>query len=69
MVKYVIVLEKSGFFFASLFQNISKTAETILLKKIKQNHGVLIYKKALMCEHRKNYIFRDTVESQKLGTR
>ena len=50
--------EKSGFF-ASFFQNISKTAETILIKKIGQNHGISVYKKALISEHRKNYIFRD----------
>ena len=42
-----------------LLQNISKTAETILLKKIVQNHGISVYKKALKSEHRKNYIFRD----------
>ena len=31
--------------------------ETILINKIEQNHGVLVYKKAE--EHRKNYILRD----------
>ena len=54
----VIVHEKSGFF-ASFFRNISKTAETILIKKIGRNHGISVYKKALISEHRKNYIFRD----------
>ena len=44
-------------FFASFFRNISKTAVTILIKKIKRNHGFLVYKKALMNEHRKNYIY------------
>ena len=34
-------------------------AETILIKKIGQSHGILVYKKALISEHRKNYIFRD----------
>ena len=48
----VIVHEKSVF-----FRNISKTAETILIKKIGRNHGISVYKKALINEHRKNYIF------------
>ena len=47
------------FFFASFFRNISKTAQTILIKKIGRNHGILVDKKALLSEHRKNYIFRD----------
>ena len=34
-------------------------AETILVKKIGRNHGISVYKKALIIEHRKNYIFRD----------
>ena len=34
-------------------------AETILIKKIGQNHGIPVYKKDLVREHRKNYIFRD----------
>ena len=34
-------------------------AETILIKRIKRNHGISVYKKALISEHRKNYIFRD----------
>ena len=51
--------EKSGGFFASFFQNISKTAETILIKKIGRNHGNSVHKKALISEHKKNYIFRD----------
>ena len=46
-------------FFPSFFQNISKTAENILIKNIGQNHGISVYKKALISEHRKNYIFRD----------
>ena len=50
--------EKSGFF-TSFFQNISKTAKTILIKKIGQNHGISVYKKGQISEHRKNYIFRD----------
>ena len=54
----VIVHEKSGSF-AFFFLNISKTAETILIKKIGRNHGISVYKKALKSEHRKNYIFRE----------
>ena len=53
----VIVHEKC--FFPSFFRNISKTAETMLIKKIGRNHGVSVYKKALISEHRKKYIFRD----------
>ena len=57
----VIVHEKKCFFFffASFFRNISKTAETILINNIGRNHGISVYKKALISEHRKNYIFRD----------
>ena len=54
----VIVHEKSGFF-ASFFRNISKTGGTILIKKIGRNYGNSVYKKALISEHIKNYIFRD----------
>ena len=39
----------------AFFRNISKTVETILVKKI----GISVYKKDLISEHRKNYIFRD----------
>ena len=45
--------------FASFFRNISKTAETIWIKKIGRNHGISVYKKAFISEHRKNYVFRD----------
>ena len=34
-------------------------AETILIKKIRRNHGISVYKKAQISEHHKNYIFRD----------
>ena len=51
--------EKSVVFIASFFQNISKTAETILIKKIGRNQGISVYKKVLVSEHRKNYIFED----------
>ena len=53
----VIVHGKSGFLL--FFRNISKTAETILIKKIGRNHGITVYKKSLISEHRKNYVFRD----------
>ena len=52
-------MKNGGFFFASFFEISQKTAETILIKKIRQNHGISVYKKALISEHRKNYIFRD----------
>ena len=52
----VIVHEKRGFFPS---YNISKTAKTILIKKIGRNHSISIYKKPLISEHRKNYIFQD----------
>ena len=58
MVKYCNRAWKKCFFFA-FFRNISKTAETILIKKIGRNHGSSVYKKAQIKEHRKNYIFRD----------
>ena len=58
MVSIVIVHGKC-FFFASFFRNISKTAENILINKIGRNHGISVYKKALISKHRKNYIFRD----------
>ena len=51
-------MEKVGFF-PSFFRNILKTAETILIKKIGRNHGISVYKKAIINEHRKIYIFRD----------
>ena len=48
---------KKLLFFASFFRNISKTAETIFLKnKFERNYGVLLYKKAIITEHRKNEI-------------
>ena len=55
----VILYEKSVVFFASFFRNIYKTAEPNLIKKNERDHGCLIYKKALMSKHRKNYILRD----------
>ena len=58
-------MKKSGFF-PSFFRNISKTTETILIKKIGQNHGISVYKKALS-EHRKNYIFRDNSRFVKMS--
>ena len=52
-------MDEKSEYFASFFRNISKTSETILIKKIGRNHGISVYKKALISEHRKNYIFRD----------
>ena len=51
---------KKCFFFLLFFRNISKTAETILIKKIERNHGISIYKKALISKHRK-IIFYDII--------
>ena len=48
---------KKSIFFSWVFRNISKTTETILIKKIEQTRGALVYKKVLMSEHRKNYKF------------
>ena len=60
--------EKSGFFACLFFFLISqKTAETILIKKIGRNHGISVYKKALISEHRKNHIFRDNKCSVKMS--
>ena len=53
-VLFVIVHEKSVVFFSSFFRNISKTAETILCKKIERNHGGVLQK-----NHWKNYTFRN----------
>ena len=52
-------MKKVGFLLLFFFQNISKTAETILIEKIGRNHGISVHKKALISEHRKNDIFRD----------
>ena len=43
--------------FFEIFQNCLKVL--YFDKKIEQNHGVLVYKKALKSEHRKHYILRD----------
>ena len=59
MVKYCNRARKSVFFFVSFFRNISKTTETILIKKIEKNHGVSVYKKSLMSKHPKKKIFQD----------
>ena len=54
----VIVHEKSVFFFfASFFRNILKNGWNILIKKIRRNHGISVYKKALVSEHRKIIFF------------
>ena len=53
----IVIVHEKSVFFPSFFRNISKTAETILIKKIERNHGISVYKKALISEDRKNYIF------------
>ena len=55
----VIVHEKVDFLLIFFFRNISKTAESILIKKIRQSHGISVYKKALISEHQKNDNFRE----------
>ena len=57
MVKYCNRAWKKCFF-CFIFRNTTKTAETILIKKVERKHGIFAYKKDLMNEHRKNYIFR-----------
>ena len=52
----VFVHEKCSF-----FRNVSKTAETILIKKIGRNHGISIYKKTLISENRKKIIFFEII--------
>ena len=61
MVSIVIEHEKSYFWsvFFFFFEISQKQLKNILIKKIVRNHGILVYKKAFMSEHRKNYIFRD----------
>ena len=54
----IIIVHEKICFFASFFQNISKTTDTLLIKKIEQDHAVLVYKKAQI-NLRKNYIFPD----------
>ena len=56
MVKYCNRAWKNCFV-ASFFRNISKTAETILIKKIGWNHGISVYKKVLISEHGKIIFF------------
>ena len=53
----IVIVHEKGVFIASFFRNISKAVETILIKKIGRNHVISVYKKDLMSEHRKNYIF------------
>ena len=54
----VIVHENRGFF-PSFFSKYLKNGSNYFNKKIDQNHGISVYKKGLISEHRKNYIFRD----------
>ena len=55
----VIMHEKSGVFCLFVFSEYRKNGWNFLIKKIEQNYCVLVYKKALMSEHQKNYILRD----------
>ena len=59
MVKSIVIVHEKSGFFLRFFQISKKTAETILIKKIGRNHGISVYKKALIRDHRKNYIFQD----------
>ena len=53
---------KKVLFFLVLFFEISKKRLKLYFdKKIGRNHGISIYKKALISEHQKNYIFRDNI--------
>ena len=60
MVNIVIVPEKRVVFFAS-FEISQKRLKLFISikKKIGRNHGISIYKKALISEHRKSYILRN----------
>ena len=57
----VIVHEKSGFmlFFFKISQKQLKLLYFDKKKKIGRNHSISVYKKFLISEHQKNYIFRD----------
>ena len=61
MVKYYNGTLKKCCFFTSFFSKYLKSGWDYFdkKKKIGRNHGLLVYKKALISEHRKNYIFRD----------
>ena len=50
-------MKKVVFLVLFFSRNISKTAETILIKKIGRNQGISVYKKALISEHRKIIFF------------
>ena len=53
----IVIVHEKGVFSSSFYRNISKRAETILTKKVGRNHGILVYKKALISEHRKIITF------------
>ena len=55
----VIVHEKSGFFSFFFSKYLKNGWYYFDKKKIGQNHSISVYKRALISEHRKNYIFRD----------
>ena len=58
-IQGMLIVDEKSVVFSSFFRIISKTAQTILIKKIRRNHSISFFKKALISEHRKNYIFRD----------
>ena len=53
-----MVHEKSSFLLR-FFEISQKRLKLFWSKKIGRNHGISVYKKTLISEHRKNYIFRD----------
>ena len=59
MVKYCNRALKKWVFLLLFFEISQQRLKLFLLKKIGRNHGISLYKKALISQHRKNYIFRD----------
>ena len=55
------------FLFCLVFFEISQKRLKLLKKKIERNHCILLYKKAQMIEHRKNYILRDIGDFVKMS--
>ena len=53
----IVTVHEKKQFFASFFRNNSKTAETILIKKIGRNHGISVYNKALKVNIEKMIFF------------
>ena len=53
----IVIEHEKSVFLLLFFRNISKTAETVLIKKIGRSYDISVYKKAQISEHRKNDIF------------